>query len=229
MFNFFRSLLGYKDISENKTPQENIEEEENSNSKEYSSNKIQENKIQIEDFDIFFKLFEDELLSKDELNVIYNGIDMDNVLFNVSKTISQAKYEEFMKILEKTKIEKKNNYNLELTGITCKLCNDNFFEKEYILKFTYNNFETFYENWGFYSYFEITLLKEEFKIIFDKLLNLSYTTEENETKFIEIKNILKKIGKKKLENGNKILKNIMFLGTSFTNNIPKNVYTLFFY
>ena len=229
MFKFFKSLLGYKDISENTPPQEIIEKEQNNNSEEYVLDKILENETQVKDFDLFFESYEDELLNKVELGIIYNGIDMDNVLFNISKNLYDAKYEEFMKILEKTKIEKNNNNNLELINIESKICNDNYFEKKYILKFTYNNFETFYEDWKSYSYFEITLLKEEFKIIFEKLLNLSYTTEENETKFIEIKNILKKICKKKLKNGNKILKNIMFLGTSFTNNIPKNVYTLFFY
>ena len=136
MFNFFWKLFGYN-VNEN----EISKEEENYNSEGSFSEEIEENeleienKIQIENFDIFFKRYEDELLSKNELNVIYNGIDMDNVLFNVSKTISQAKYEEFMKILEKTKIEKNNNGNFELIGISTKISNDNFFEKEYILKF----------------------------------------------------------------------------------------------
>ena len=144
MFNFFWKLFGYN-INENEISKEeendnseasySNEIEENDNSEASFSEEIEENELEIENFDLFFKTYEDELLSKDELNVIYKGIEMDNVLFNVSKTISQAKYEEFMKILEKTKIEKNNNGNLELIGIISKLSNDNFFEKEYILKF----------------------------------------------------------------------------------------------
>ena len=136
MFNFFWKLFGYN-VNENEiSKEEENDNSEGSFSEEIEENELEiENKIQIEDFDIFFKTYEDELLNKDELNVIYNGIDMDNVLFNVSKTISQAKYEEFLKILKKTKNEKNNNGNLYLIGIISKLSNDNFFEKEYILTF----------------------------------------------------------------------------------------------
>ena len=130
MFNFFWKLFGYN-VNENEiSKEEENDNSEGSFSEEIEENELEiENKIQIEDFDIFFKTYEDELLNKDELNVIYNGIDMDNVLFNVSKTISQAKYEEFMKILEKTKIEKNNNGNFELIGIRTKISNDNFLKK----------------------------------------------------------------------------------------------------
>lgn len=247
MLNYFWSLLGAKDAkdakdaSQNNIPQKVVKENEQfDNFEEYS---IKENieryyfgqndekKLKI-DFEDFFLSYEDELLNKNELELIKKSINMDNVLFNISKTLNESKYEEFMKILEIVKKEKNNNNNIELTGIISKENENNYFENDYVLTFTYKKFEKFYENWKEYSYKNIYLDEDEFKIIFEKLLNLSYDTTENETKFLEIKRILEKVAKRKYDNGNKKLKTIMYLGTTFPEvyekGYSKNIYKLFF-
>ena len=59
------------------------------------------------DFEDFFLSYEDELLNKNELEIIKESMNMDNILFNISKTLNESKYEEFIKILDFVKQEKK--------------------------------------------------------------------------------------------------------------------------
>jgi len=247
MLKYFWSLLGYEDVeevidaSQNNIPQKVVKKNEQyDNFEEYS---IKENsemyyfrqkdeKKLIIDFEDFFLSYKDELLNENELKLIKKSMNMDNILFNISKTLNESKYEEFMKILEIVKKEKNNNNNIELTGIISKENENNYFENDYILIFTYKNFDKFYESWKEYSYKNINLDEDELKIIFERLLNLSYDTTENENKFLEIKRILEKVAKRKYDNGNKKLKNIMYLGTTFPEvyekEYSKNIYKLFF-
>lgn len=247
MLNYFWNLLGYeepkdiKDTSQNNIPQKVVRENEQfDNFEEYSiKEKVEryyfgqydEKKLKI-DFKDFFLDYKDEILNNKELEIIKESMNMDNILFNISKTLNESKYEEFMKILKLVKEEKKNNNNIQLTGIISKENENNYFENDYILTFTYKNFTKFYEKWKEYSYKNIYLDEDEFKIIFKKLLNLSYDTTENETKFLEIKRILEKVAKRKYDNGNKKLENIMYLGTTFPEvyekGYSKNIYKLFF-
>ena len=247
MLKYFWSLLGYEDVeevidvSQNNIPQkvvkknkqyDNFEEYSiKENSEMYYFRQKDEKKLII-DFEDFFLSYKDELLNENELKLIKKSMNMDNILFNISKTLNESKYEEFIKILDFVKQEKKNNNNIQLTGIISKENENNYFENDYILIFTYKNFDKFYESWKEYSYKNINLDEDEFKIIFERLLNLSYDTTENENKFLEIKRILEKVAKRKYDNGNKKLKNIMYIGTTFPEihekGYSKNIYKLFF-
>jgi len=248
MFNFFWRVFGYKtEVDENeekekeieekyknfdeffeKTEQELQEKKENEETKEI---KIEE-PVKIKNFEKFYLDYVDDILNKYELSLIHDNMDMDNIIFNIGKNYQESKYEEFMNIVNQVKKEKKMNSNLLLTGIYSLFNNDNFFEKKYVYTFTYDKFEKFYNNWEAIELEDIKLKYDELEVIYENLKNLSYNTLENESKFSEIKRILDKVLRRKLENGNKRLYKVMYLGTTFPDEYdnvePKNIYKLFF-
>lgn len=247
MFNFFWRMLGYEIKSnevqdENKDLREKIEDKY-SNFEEYfarteelkniEASKPNENKNKkITNFEKFYLDYEDEILNKDELQLIHNGMDMDNIIFNIGKNYQESKYDEFMKIVDEVKNEKKRNGNLLLTNLYTLFDENNYFEKKYVYTYKYDKFEIFYENWKETEFEENKLKIDELEVVFENLRNLSYTTIENETKFNEIKRILDKILRRKAGNGNKRLYKMMYLGTTYPdeyeNEEAKNIYKFFF-
>ena len=248
MFNFFWKVFGYKTEDDEKKEKEQEIEEKYKNFDEFfekTEQELQEKKeneetkeikieepVKIKNFEKFYLDYVDDILNKDELSLIHDNMDMDNIIFNIGKNYQESKYEEFMIIVNQVKKEKKMNSNLLLTGIYSLFNDDNFFEKKYVYTFTYDKFETFYNNWEAIELEDIKLKYDELEVIFENLKNLSYNTLENESKFSEIKRILDKVLRRKLENGNKRLYNVMYLGTTFPDEYdnvePKNIYKLFF-
>jgi hypothetical protein len=248
MFNFFWRVFGYKtEVDKNEEKVKEIEEkyknfdeffektelelQEKKENEEIKEIKIEE-PVKIKNFEKFYLDYVDDILNKDELSLIHDNMDMDNIIFNIGKNYQESKYEEFMIIVNQVKKEKKMNSNLLLTGIYSLFNDDNFFEKKYVYTFTYDKFETFYNNWEEIELEGIKLKYDELEVIFENLKNLSYNTLENKSKFSEIKRILDKVLRRKLENGNKRLYKVMYLGTTFPDEYdnvePKNIYKLFF-
>ena len=245
---YFWRLLGYSTQIEEKVEEiikekieEKIEEKVEEKNEPIFIKKNKNRKI-IRNFEKFFIKYKDDVLTLKELRLIHDNMCRDNYDYNLNKTYQEAKYDEFMKILGEVKDEKKLNGNMRLEEIEINNVRDSLMPNTYIYTFKYVNFENFYLYWNNKSQDnelqDINLTREEFKIIFKNIYDKTYSTSINdENRLYDIKQVINKIREKKIENGNKLLTNMLFLGTTDLDDselnddeyeLPKNIYKYFF-
>lgn len=236
---YFWRLLGYSTQTEEKNEEKNeVNVEEKIKEKDEPIFIRKKKNRKVRNFEKFFIKYKDDVLTLKELRLIHDNMCRDNYDYNLNKTYQEAKYDEFIKILGEVKDEKKINGNMKLKEIEINNVRNSLIPNTYIYTFEYFNFENFYLFWESNDIYDINLTREEFEIIYKNIYDKSYSTDiNNENRFYDIKDILNKIREKKMENGNKSLVNMLFLGTQDLDDseikdeeyiLPKDIYKYFF-
>jgi hypothetical protein len=243
--NFFWRLFGYYDtdicqeptnISDNITInikndivsiETKLEKEKEKELEKKIVKKIEKEIPNKQNFEIFYKNYNDEILNKTELKIVYDNIYINKYNKNINKIFNELKYKEFYKILNEIKQEKEINYNMDLIDI--KINKD---KNAYIYTYKYVDFENFYEYWTNNMDNKLILTKDEFNIIYNNIIEKSYSTDEYDNIFWDMQNVLDNIYYNKKENNNKTLINMIFLGKTYfnedENGFQINVYKYFF-
>jgi hypothetical protein len=216
---YFWRLLGYSTQIEETVEEKIIEEEEQVGGVKIKPIfiKKRKNRKVIRNFEKFFIKYKDDVLTSGELRLIHDNMCRDNYNYNLNKTYQEAKYDEFMKILKEVKDEKNLNGNMSLVDIKVSDVRDSLMPNTYIYTYEYANFSSFYLFWENKELQDINLTRNEFEIIYKNIYDKSYSTSiGNENRFGDIgdiEDIINKIREKKIENGHKLLINMIFLGT----------------